>query len=396
MEPKDLRIVVNIPFCARACTYCDYPVCDKSASGLRSAYMAALNEELDTALDSFEGYLVRSIYVTGGTPTTVDPRQLADFILRIKAAAQCASDLEVTIDTNPGAVGVDALSQFLRAGVTRFDLGLCTLHPLEFQTLVRPYGWNDVHMTQMLFEFASFKNYSFDVLYGIPGQTPGTLRDTIEEALEIVPSPTHIALMPLRPVPGTPFYRCFVEGANDTGIITHGRSLPTDDERVALYQRGCEVLEKAGFERYTASHFAKPGFRCRHAELSCEDTDVLGFGLAAQTHMDGLLSTTTADLQRYLDAHGNPETLTAQAVLLDEPSRQARYAAAALLAEGGLTQAGFEGRFGHGIEGALAHSLEALEGRGLLTLARDAGGAVAGAKLTERGAALPASVFEQL
>ena len=396
----DLRVVVNIPFCPRTCTYCDFPVYDRSTSGMRAAYMDALMHELRASADCFEGHTVGSVLITGGTPTTVDPKALATFVKELRGLCSAAPDLEITVATNPGAIGVDALSQLKGAGVNRFDLGICTTHPLEFETLVRPYGQNDIHFSQMLFEFSKFRNFSFDVLYGIPGQTPRSLGETLDDGIDMVPAPVHMALYPLRVVPGTPLYRCFVEGDKRTRIQTNNRTLPSEEARRAMYQAGREHLEGKGFERYSVYHFAKPGWRSRHVELSCAGTDVLGLGLAAESYLDGILAHNTRDLQKYLDAAGNPEHILADATVLDDRSRQARWLVSGLTAAEGFSAKTFEERFGVTFESAFGAQAERLAAEGLLEFGgateSDRASGADRVRLTNDGCARADQVFAEL
>lgn len=396
---QPLRAIVNIPFCARRCTYCDFPIYDRSTSGMRSAYMDALTRELHNASECFEGHTLEAVYITGGTPTTVNPQELSSFIKELKMSCEISPGLEITIDTNPGAIGVDALAQYKSAGVDRFEIGLCTAHPLEFETLIRPYGQNDIHFTQMLFEFGEVANYSFDILYGIPGQTPHTFVDSIEAGICMSPAPSHISLYPLRPIKGTPFYRCFVEEDKSTRIQTNGRSLPDNEAKRDMYLHGCEYLKQHGFERYATNHFAKPGRRSRFHEMSCQDTDIVGFGLGAETYIDGILARNTLNLQNYLDAKGHPEQTVAKAVRLDPLSQRARWMVAKLTGEKGISVSEFETRFGVVFDEEYGTELDKLIERGMveITPANDCaelpGNIV---RLTDIGHALANDVFSAL
>ncbi len=393
-EQNALRVVVNIPFCVRKCTYCGLPVYDRSTSGMRSAYMDALIRELHNTAECFEDHILEAIYITGGTPTTASPKELAALVKEIKQCAEVGPNLEITIDTNPGAVGVDALAQYKSAGVNRFEIGLCTTHPLESETLIRPYGQNDIHFTQMLFEFASISNFSFDILYGIPGQTPRTFVDSIESAVQMSPAPMHMSLYPLAPIKGTPFYRCFVEGDTTTRIPVNNRTLPASEVYPRMYSNGCAYLRQHGFERYTIHHFAQPGYESRFHELSCKNADLVGIGLAAESYLDGIASRNTHSLQSYLDAKGDPSIIIASAVRLDESSRRARWAVAALSSADGFVEADFEARFGISFDDAYQATAGPLYSEGFIEKTSEEN--VPRIRLTASGCTCANEVFRRL
>lgn len=387
-ERKDLQITVNIPFCLNRCTYCVHPIYCVGNTQLREQYMEALGLELDSLRDDLLGYTIRSIYITGGTPTLVNHESLAKFILRLRKELPMAEDLEISMETIPGSIGADPLASYRRAGVKRFDLGVCTTHPIEWESLERPHNYQAMYGSCQLFQFAGHHNYGMDLLYGLPGQTPNTLRDSIAECLGYYPA--HFSLYPLVLSPASRMYACFVENKTDTGVTRNKRELPTEEAKFEMYKRGRTYLAEKGFSQYTLYHFARPGYTCLYRALACADTDTIGLGLGAESYTDGVLVRNTTDLETYLQGAGDFQAVTASALRLDARSRMNRYVVNALTAVSGISKAAFLTRFDTEFDHIYAASIDALANEGLLEETE------AGLRLSERGAYSAQTVFKKL
>ena len=113
-----------------------------------------------------------------------------------------ALGLEISMETVPGSIGVDPFASYRKAGIQRFDLGVCTTHPIEWESLERPHNYQSMYNSCLIMQFASFHEYGMDLLYGLPGQTPRTLLDSMDECL--VYDPPHMSCIPCScsPVPG--------------------------------------------------------------------------------------------------------------------------------------------------------------------------------------------------
>ena len=118
---KNLGIYIHIPFCVKKCDYCDFiSYCDKK--NLIEAYIEKLKEEITNNLDNKE-YTVKTIYIGGGTPSSIDSKYIVD-ILNIIKEKYNLENAEVTIEVNPGTITENKLLDYKNAGINRLSIGL--------------------------------------------------------------------------------------------------------------------------------------------------------------------------------------------------------------------------------------------------------------------------------
>jgi len=387
--PKDLQISLYIPFCIQRCSYCVHPVVCVNNIQLRRQYMEAMTREFESLKEDLkEGYLLRSIYITGGTPTIADHAQLKELLLRIKSALPCSEDLEISMETVPGSIGVDPFASYRKAGIQRFDLGVCTTHPIEWESLERPHNYQSMYNSCLIMQFASFHEYGMDLLYGLPGQTPRTLLDSMDECL--VYDPPHMSLYPLQLQPGSRMHACFVEGRTDTGVARNNRQLPTEASKFEMYRQGRAHLLEKGYEQYTLYHFAKPGHRCKYRENMTKDMEQIGLGLGNSSYTDGYLVYNTRDFEAYLAGAGDFAATTLKALELDEKSQMQRMLVNGLHAAEGIRDEDFSARFHRSLFEVYKEKIAILEEKGLLGRQEDR------ILLTESGVCQAEDVFREL
>ena len=98
---KEIGVYIHIPFCIKKCDYCDFiSYCDKQ--DLVEEYIEKLKEEINIELNKME-YKIKTIYIGGGTPSSIDSKFIID-ILNVIIENNCLEDVEVTIEVNPGTI----------------------------------------------------------------------------------------------------------------------------------------------------------------------------------------------------------------------------------------------------------------------------------------------------
>jgi oxygen-independent coproporphyrinogen-3 oxidase len=220
-----------------------------------------------------------SVYFGGGTPSLL-PLDALRRLLRILPGAP-----EITLEANPGTVATDALLAWRDAGVTRLSLGIQTFDPRYAGMLNRGHSVDDALDLLAAVGAAGFRTWSFDLMFGLPGQTLAELDVDLDHVIEH--RPPHVSLYGLTVEPGTPWERA----------VRSGKLLPVgEDEWRAMYDRIVERLEAAGWERYEVSNFALPGHRSRHNEAIWRGGHYAGLGPGAHGFLeDGERTIATAD-----------------------------------------------------------------------------------------------------
>jgi oxygen-independent coproporphyrinogen-3 oxidase len=125
-------------------------------------------------------------------------------------------------------------------------------------------------------------------MYGIPGQTMGSWKKTLDQALKL--HPEHVSLYSLTIEEGTPFF-----SMRERGLLT----VPDDDLAADMYEEAIRVMQSAGLEHYEISNFAKPGRECRHNITYWRNEPYFGFGAGAASYIDGVRAVRTRDVQTY-------------------------------------------------------------------------------------------------
>jgi len=288
-----LGLYVHLPWCIRKCPYCDFNSYEKRDALPEREYVDALLRDLDAERPLVEGRTLTSIFIGGGTPSLFSGGAIAALLDGIRARIATASDIEVTLEANPGAAEALRFAEFREAGVTRLSVGVQSLRESQLRALGRVHGPAEAIAAVESARRAGFENINVDLMYGIPGDEPAGALHDLEQAIAL--NPAHLSWYQLTLEPNTHFER-------------HPPPLPEDDTVAAIEEAGRALLASRGFERYEVSAYARPGFRCRHNLNYWEFGDYLGIGAGAH----GKLTVAAGAIERRAKTR-NPRTYLAQA-----------------------------------------------------------------------------------
>ncbi len=257
-------IYIHWPFCTSKCPYCDF---NSHVAGTldQGRWRAALLRELSHFAEQTGGRTVTSIFFGGGTPSLMDPRTVADLIAAVGGHWPVRGDVEITLEANPTSVEAGRFAAFRAAGVNRLSLGVQALDDNALAFLGRGHSAAEAKAAVAL-AAAHFPRFSFDLIYGRPGQTAPAWRRELKQVLEIADG--HLSLYQLTIEPGTRFH---AEGVEE----------PDDETGAALYQVTQELLDAAGLPAYEISNHARPGAESRHNLTYWRGGDYVGVGPGA-------------------------------------------------------------------------------------------------------------------
>lgn len=264
-------LYIHIPFCVRKCPYCDFTTYDLEKNAVR-AFLAALEKELRLWREQLGALRFDTVFIGGGTPTTLSASQLVRLMEAVREAFVIADDAEVTIEANPGSVTRAGLRAMRQAGVNRISMGVQAFDDRLLQRLGRNHTVRDVYESFAAMREAGFDNINLDLMFGIPGHTLAAWEETLDEAVRLAPE--HISAYSLIIEEGTPF-----AAAHAAGRLP----LPEEEEEAEMYELLCRRLADAGYEQYEISNFAVPGRRCRHNEIYWANGRWLGVGPGAHS-----------------------------------------------------------------------------------------------------------------
>ncbi|HEX8632361.1 MAG TPA: radical SAM protein, partial [Catenuloplanes sp.] len=174
---RGFGVYVHVPFCASRCGYCDFNTYTPTELGGgtdREAYADGVLAELALAarvLGESPPPRVDTVFVGGGTPTLLDPDDLARILEGIHATWGLAADAEITTEANPESVTPRSLQRLRKAGYTRISLGMQSTAPAVLAILDRRHSPGRAPQAAVEAREAGFDQVSLDLIYGTPGET---------------------------------------------------------------------------------------------------------------------------------------------------------------------------------------------------------------------------------
>lgn len=268
MTGKPLALYVHWPFCLSKCPYCDFNSHVRETID-QDRWRAALLGDLEAAAASGGRRALTSIFFGGGTPSLMDARTAGAIIERAARLWSVTPDTEITLEANPTSVEAGRLADYRAAGVNRVSLGVQALDDAALRFLGR--GHSAAEAVRAVESAARiFDRFSFDLIYGRPGQTADAWRAELAQALALADD--HLSLYQLTLEPRTAFFR----------RAQAGEALILDEDgTAALYELTQSLLADAGMPAYEISNHAKPGRECRHNLVYWRYGDYLGVGPGA-------------------------------------------------------------------------------------------------------------------
>lgn len=307
-----LGVYIHIPFCKSKCDYCDfYSLAGRTE--LMEGYLKALRAHMAETAPLAKDCRVDTVYFGGGTPLMLGDKALCELLAWVKKLFRVERDGEITVEVNPDSVDLKALKRLRRAGFNRLSIGMQSACDGELAAVGRPHDFAQTRQAVEWARKAKFKNVSLDLIYGLPGQTLESWRQTLDAALAL--EPEHISGYGLKVEEGTPLCRR-VEG---------GEPLPDDDFQADAYLMMVELLQSKGYEQYEISNFAKPGFPSRHNLKYWRMDPYLGFGPGAHSDFGSRRYAFIRDLEGYMAAVESGGRLLSEDEVIPPGERAAEY-----------------------------------------------------------------------
>lgn len=277
-----LGLYISVPFCRSKCSFCNF------ASGVFSrdkmkGYVARLREEitgaeaLATTFGAKFERVVDSVYLGGGTPTTLAPDQLTDIFHVIRDRFDVQPDAEITVECAPGTLHPEILDALLQAGTNRISLGTQSFIDQEIKSVGRLHTSQQTVVDIASLGAAGICNINVDLIAGLPHQTVDSWRRSLEQLVELgVP---HASVYILEVDEDSRLGRELIAG----GERYHVHHVPDSDLAADLYLEAIDFLRRTGLPQYEISNFARPGHESRHNLKYWTRQPYLGFGLDAHS-----------------------------------------------------------------------------------------------------------------
>lgn len=268
-----MSIYIHIPFCFRICSYCDFPKVLKNDNWI-DKYLIFLEKEIK---QNYKGEIVNTLYIGGGTPTSLSINQLKKLFNIIKIFNM--KDSEITIEANSEDLSMEKLL-LLKENVNRLSIGIETFNKKTLKELNR-----NINIKNIKNAFTHFKNINIDLMYGFKSQKIEDLKKDLDIIISL--NPAHISTYSLIIEPNTLLH------------INNYKRLDDDLDR-KMYDYIDAYLEENGYNHYEVSNFCKKNYASSHNLTYWNNENYYGFGLGAGGYIDNIRYENTRNLNDYL------------------------------------------------------------------------------------------------
>lgn len=331
---EPISLYIHLPFCPLRCLYCGCNVIITRRRDALEAYIARLAMELDLVTEVLgRGRVVSQLHLGGGTPNYLDDAQLERLWDIIADRFTLAPDADTAVEADPRLASPSQLARLRTLGFRRISFGVQDLDPVVQRAIGRVQPLAAVSETMRAAREAGFESINFDIIYGLPEQTPERFRRSIDAVVELAPE--RVACFGYAHVPAArPHQRALAR-----------YPMPDAAERLTLNRIAIEGLTGAGYIWIGLDHFARPAdplaeaaragrlHRNFNGYTTMPAAHLVAAGMSAIGEVAGCLVQNESDLARWHAAIERGELATVRGHRLTEDDRRRRAAIMSLMCD---------------------------------------------------------------
>lgn len=334
-------LYVHIPFCKTICYYCDF-VHRVYHEDIADAYLVSLQKEIESKQIS----RLKTIYIGGGTPTSLNERQL-DILLSLFDAYVSEVE-EYTIEINPETLTEEKIQILKKHGVNRVSIGLQTTEDRLLKLLNRHHTFSNVQSVVSLLRQYGINNISLDIMYSLPFQTMESLKKSVNDALSL--HPTHLSLYSLTIEENTVFER-------------KGYDHLDEDTEADMYEWIVQKLNDSCYHQYEVSNFALEGYESQHNQAYWRYEDFYGCGAGASGKENHIRYEKSKDIRQYIQ-----DPFQQEEIILDQNDEMFENIMMSLRMKQGMDIHTFDERFQTSFIDVYGEKIKPLIQRGLVEI----------------------------
>lgn len=279
---------LHIPFCEHICFYCDFNKVFLEGQPV-DEYVDALIKEMQLSKQLHPKEEISTFYIGGGTPTTLNERQLEKLLDGIRSIYTLPKGSEFTMEANPESVSFEKLKIMRNYGVNRLSMGVQSFNNDILKKIGRIHTAEQVYTSVADARRAGFENMTIDLIFRLPNQTMADFEESLKKALAL--DLPHYSIYALILENKTVFYNLMRQGK---------LPLPSEDTEADMYALAIETMSKNGRNQYEISNFALPGYESQHNLTYWKNESYFGFGAGAHGYIDGIRYHNHGPIQQYL------------------------------------------------------------------------------------------------
>ncbi len=279
-------IYVHIPFCRKACHYCNYHF--STNQKLRSAMVNAIVAEWEMRAPERENLKFDSLYFGGGTPSILTIEELSQIIEVMEPVSQYT---EVTLEANPDDINEEKLAAWLDLGINRLSLGIQSFHQRQLDWMGRIHTAEESHSSLERIFKSGFENITIDLIYGMSEQSLADWESELVKAFEY-------------PINHLSAYQLTIEEKTALKYdIDRGKYVMPEDELVTeQFDLLMDWMEERDWEHYEISNFSRKGFRALHNSQYWTGEPYIGLGPGAHSYDGKVRSWNVSNNMKFIRA----------------------------------------------------------------------------------------------
>lgn len=374
---KSISAYLHIPFCEHICYYCDFNKVFLEGQPV-DEYIEMLLREIQLGLAQQPITEAKTIYIGGGTPTSLSAKQLDRLLAGVTEYFPMETVKEFTIEANPGDLTKEKLQVMKNYDIDRLSMGVQTFDNRLLKKIGRKHSAEDVYQTIELLRKEQFDNVSIDLIYALPGQSLESFRDTLKRALDL-------------DLPHYSMYSLILE--NKTMFmnwVRQGRiELPDQEVESQMFEEAIEQMEKHGRHQYEISNFALSGKESQHNLIYWNNENYFGFGAGASGYLGNRRYKNYGPIQHYLKPLRENKLPAYEEEFLTKQNQMEEEMFLGLRKIAGISKRVFKEKFGVDFQTVYGAVLPELKQKGWLLEEEDT------IRLTDTGLFIGNEVFEK-
>ena len=263
-------IYIHIPFCKKACHYCDFHF--STSLTLKTKLIDAICKELKLKNKYLGTQLVETIYFGGGTPSILDEKYIAKILKTIYKYFSISKFLECTFEVNPNDLTVGKTRSLIKLGVNRFSVGAQSFDDIQLKLLNRSHTSKQIERSIRLIQDLGVYNINIDLMYGTPNLKNKLWENNLMKAVSL--NVTHMSCYCLTIEKGTVFHKMVNSG---------NLKIDSDDNIKLQFLTMRDILRRNNFVHYEISNFCIPSFESKHNSSYWKGKNYLGVGPSAHS-----------------------------------------------------------------------------------------------------------------
>lgn len=326
-------IYLHIPFCKKACHYCDFHF--STSLKLKDDLLAAMRLEIESRKDFFDkSEIIETVYFGGGSPSILSESELNSLLESIRTGFKIEPDAEITLEANPDDLSMNKLTAMKAAGINRLSIGIQSFRDEDLQLMNRAHNREMAIKSIENARDVGFENLSIDLIYGIPEMTEEQWASNLNILFGY--KPEHISAYNLTIEEKTAFGNWASKGK---------LKLPAEEVVIRQFEVLTAMAKQNNFEHYEISNFALPGKISKHNSSYWKGKKYLGIGPSAHSFTGNVRRWNIKNNPLYIKAIKGGQTYYEEEIL-SSTDKLNEYILTSLRTSWGLDLGYFEQQFG--------------------------------------------------